>query len=259
MRCVITNQENIEKIATIFHHVKNLTNELNIDLNSNGLSFQALGTNHVCLIEMNINKDWFDEFECSNSHCIGIQCEVFYSILSCLEKNNRLELLYKEDQDTLNINISSENVIKHFEMKLLNIESSYLDIPEKEYSSDIQIDSKSFYDYINELSMFGDNISFVCDGKDDNNIVISTSGDSGKMELIIKEDYLNEYVIEDNTIIHVNYGMEYVKKMINFVKLNKNVYIHISEDHPMKMSYILSEDNPGENYLNIYLAPKIED
>ena len=98
-----------------------------------------------------------------------------------------MELLYKDDKDTLNINISSENVIKHFEMKLLNIESNYLDIPEKEYSSDIHIDSKSFYDYINELSMFGDNISFVCDGKDENNIVISTSGDSGKMELIIKK------------------------------------------------------------------------
>ena len=49
------NQENIEKFATIFHHVKNLTNELNIDLN-NGLSFQTLGTNHVCLVEMILIK-----------------------------------------------------------------------------------------------------------------------------------------------------------------------------------------------------------
>ena len=46
--------------------------------------------------------------------------------------------------------------------------------------------------------------------------------------------------------------MEYVKKMINFVKLNKNVYIHISEDHPMKMSYILSEDNPEKLFKYIF-------
>ena len=70
-----------------------------------------------------------------------------------------------------------------------------VDIPTVEYSADIIIQAKSFADYINELNIFGDNLMICCDG---NNVTLETSGDNGKMKLIIAEDYLEEYAIEED-------------------------------------------------------------
>ena len=78
------------------------------------------------------------------------------------------------------------------------------------------------------------------------------------MELVIDDDYMEEYSVEENVILKLNYAMEYIKKMTNFVKLNKNIALHLTEEAPLKMKYALC-DEVDNNYLNIYLAPKIDD
>ena len=164
-------------------------------------------------------------------------------------------MLY-DDGDTLNINIKSDKVEKNFDMRLMSIDVQSFDIPTVEYSADIIIQAKSFADYINELNIFGDNLMICCDG---DNVTLETSGDNGKMKLIIAEDYLEEYAIEEDLDLKINYAMNYIKKMTNFVKLNKNIELHMSKDVPLKMMYKLSEEDGEKNYLSIYLAPKIDE
>ena len=258
MKVSINDPEKLSKFSTIFQYLKLISEEINLNFNENGLYTQALGTNHVCLVEFMIHKNWFSEYTIEKGCCLGINCEIFHTILTCLEKNNIFEMQY-DNGDNLNINIKSDKIEKQFEMRLLMIDVQSFDIPVVEYSADIIISSKSFTEYINELDMFGDNLLINCDGKDGNNVTLETSGDNGKMNLIIDEDYMQEYSVEEDIVLDVNYSMLYVKKMTNFVKLSKNVELHLSKDVPLKMKYNLSNDETEDNYLNIYLAPKIDD
>uniref|UniRef100_A0A6C0LWN7 Proliferating cell nuclear antigen PCNA N-terminal domain-containing protein n=1 Tax=viral metagenome TaxID=1070528 RepID=A0A6C0LWN7_9ZZZZ len=258
MNCSINNEIKMLKFSTIFQYLKNITEEINLKFTKKGLYTQGLGINHVCLVEFNIEHSWFSSYMCDKDCILGINCEVFYSILTCLEKQNTFEMTYGENADTLNIIITCDKVIKNFEMKLLVIESNSFDIPKIDYTSDIIINSKSFYDYINQLAIFGNNLLITCDGKDNDNVKLETSGDNGKMELVIDDDYMEEYSVEENVILKLNYAMEYIKKMTNFVKLNKNIALHLTEEAPLKMKYALC-DEVDNNYLNIYLAPKIDD
>ena len=114
------------------------------------------------------------------------------------------------------------------------IESGLLDIPSIEYSADIIIESKSFADYINELFMFGDELIICCDGKNNDNIIIETAGDNGKLQMIIEEDYLEEYSVEEDITLKMTYAMEYIKKLYKL-------------------------DDNESNYLSIFIAPKVED
>jgi len=258
MKVTIDDPVKLIQFTTIFQYLKLITDDVNLDFTENGLYAQALGSNHVCLVEIKIDKKWFSNYDINKACCLGINCETFHTILSCLEKNNKFDMQY-DYGDTLNISIKCEKIEKQFEMRLLMIDVQSFDIPNVEYSADIIIISKSFTDYINELDLFGDNLLIKCDGKDSNNVTLESSGDNGKMNLIIDEDYMEEYSVEENIELIVNYSMIYIKKMTNFVKLSKTVELHLSNEVPLKMKYNLSDDETEDNYLNIYLAPKVED
>jgi len=258
MKLIINDTEKLSKFSTIFQYLKLISEEINLNFNEDGLYTQALGTNHVCLVEFMIHKNWFSEYTIEKGCCLGINCETFYSVLSCLEKNNSFEMRYG-DSDYLHINIKSEQIEKKFEMRLMMIDEVAFDIPETEYTSDIIILSKSFSDYINELDIFGDLLTINCNGKNSDNIKLKTIGDNGNMELIINDDYLEEYSVEEDAILNVSYSMNYIKKMTNFVKLSNTVELHLSSDIPLKMTYRLSDDDIENNYMNIYLAPKVDD
>ena len=257
MELFINDNEKLNKFANIFQYLKLITEEINLDFTENGLYCQALGSNHVCLVELMINKEWFSNYSIDKNISLGINCEVFYSIFTCLDKDNTFEMKFLEDRDTLDITIKSEDVEKKFEMRLMMIDSNLLDIPNAEYSADIIIESKSFSEYVNELDIFGDEIIICCDGKNNDNITIETSGDNGKLKMIIDENYLEEYSMEEDVVLKMCFAMVYIKKMTNFVKLSKYCELHMSEGAPLKMLYKL--DDNDSNYLSIYLAPKMED
>mgnify|MGYP001235595801 CR=1 FL=1 len=258
MKLTITDTEKLSKFSIIFQYLKLISEEINLNFTENGLYTQALGTNHVCLVEFMIHKNWFSNYTIENGCSLGINCETFYSVLSCLEKNNSFEMKY-DDCDYLYINIKGDKIEKKFEMRLMVIDEVTFDIPKTEYTSDIIILSKSFSEYVNELDIFGDLLTINCNGKNSDNITLKTIGDNGTMELIINDDYLEEYSVEEDTILDVSYSMNYIKKMTNFVKLSNNVELHLSKDIPLKMTYRLCGDDNENNYMNIYLAPKIDD
>lgn len=139
-------------------------------------------------------------------------------------------------------------------MNLLDLDTAVFDIPEVEYTADIILESHIFKDYINELIMFGDDLNFTCNEKE---IVLSSGGDEGTSRIIINEEYLEEYGIEEEAKVDLTYSIKIIKIISNFVKLNKLTNIHISEDKPLKIEYNLDEGD--ENKLSFFLAPKIVD
>ena len=141
-------------------------------------------------------------------------------------------------------------------MLLIDIDSDTLNIPTVEYSADITMNSSVYKDYINELAMFGEELYVDCD---EENVKLYSRGDYGKSEIIIKEEYLEEYSIEEDVKISQHYNIKIVKCFTNFTKLNKMVKFHLLTDNPMKIIYELSEENPEDNSLKFYLAPKVED
>ena len=88
MNCSIDDETKLMKFTSIFQNLKNITEEINLDFTKTGLYAQGLGVNHVCLVEFNINHSWFSSYNCDKGCTLGINCEVFHSILTCLEKQN---------------------------------------------------------------------------------------------------------------------------------------------------------------------------
>lgn len=254
MKVTIVDKEKVIKFAIIFSNLKAEYKETNLYFRKDGLYFQMMDSSQISMVELNIKKEWFNEYNIDIEQVFGIHIETFDKILSCIDKNYTIELNIKENADKLNIVLTDGKIIKEYDMNLLDLDAAVFDIPEIEYTADIILESSIFKDYINELIMFGDELKLSCSEKE---IVLSTDCDEGKSKIIINEEYLEEYGIEEEAEIELIYSIKIIKIISNFVKLNKLTNIHVSEDKPLKIEYKL--DDGDENKLSFFLAPKIAD
>ena len=253
LKVELNDTTSIIKFAIIFNNLKNLFNETNMYFRESGLYLQCMDSSQICCCELCLDSTWFSTYTVNKEIVVGVSLEVFDRILSCLDTKLNLKLTYN-NSDKFEITMSGEHITKRYEMVLIDIDSAILQIPEVTYSADIEMNSMQFKNYITELSLFGDDLRINCDEKD---IKLSSSGEGNKSEIIIRDDYLEEYLIEEGIELSSTYNIKFVKLITNFVKLSNNIYLGISQHYPFGMFYNLDEEKL--NTIKFYIAPKIDD
>lgn len=249
----LNDATSIIKFAIIFNNLKNVFDETNIYFRESGLYLQGMDGSQVCCCEICLDSSWFSKYEIKKETVVGINLEVFDRILSCLDKKLTLKLTFS-DTGKLEITMIGEHIKKIYEMALIDIDSDILNIPEVDYSADIEMNSMQFKNYINELSLFGDDLRISCD---DTDIKLSSSGEGNTSEITIKDEYLEEYSIVEDSSLCSTYNIKFIKLITNFVKLSKNIYVGVSDTYPLAIFYNL--DDKSLNTIKFYIAPKITD
>lgn len=60
-------------IKKIVEAIKDVVNNVNIEVNQEGMSFQAMDLSHVALVTLNLKADGFDEFKAHKVYSLGIK------------------------------------------------------------------------------------------------------------------------------------------------------------------------------------------
>lgn len=169
----------------------------------------------------------------------------------------------EDDDDKLSVDLIGEKGInKYFEIPLIDVDIEKVEIPETEYDADIELKSELFTELVGQMSLFHDVINIKCD---EENVVLTSSGESGKMSVRMNDDDIPMYAIEEDAEIQLAFSLAYFHKMCLFRKLSSVLSLHLSAESPMKMVYRLDDSNSDEveiddckNYLRFFLAPKVE-
>ena len=141
---------------------------------------------------------------------------------------------------------------KYFEIPLINIDTDRLDIPEQEYTLDIEFDSKKFKRLIDELSLIGERVNMTCD---ENEINAKSQSLEGSMSINIPFDDIESYSIEENETIDITFSLKFLKNMCVYSKLSSVALIYITNGNPLQLKYSLDENS----YVRFYVAPAIDD
>lgn len=165
--------------------------------------------------------------------------------------------------------------VSAYDLKLMDIDSEHLGIPETTYEAVVQMPSNKFQEIVRDLSTLSDSskkwkkkeqerdwsicpiVTIECT-KDE--IRFSADGEIAKGSIAVKTSSSidNE---EDSTTIELQQSVSMsfaVKYLVNFTKatpLSSRVGLNLSADVPLLVDYKL--DNVG--YVRYYLAPKIGD
>ena len=272
MRFAIVNKDKVCKFHCIMKNMKSLVNEVNMLISECGIYIQGMDSAHVGLFELKLERAWFDAYENNNQDItLGINCEALSLIMNCHNDGQIITFTYKENKPLLKIEFEGKGHDKSFELKLMDIETEMMQIPETVYDADITMKSTEFNKLMAENSLFAETLTIKL-GEDDN-IYMSASGDIGKIEVKIKEEDIEEYALTEDVNMSHNYPLKYCLLYSKFTKINKNVSLHLMDNTPMKIMYDLShwidedcdpcvvnddEESYQNNYLGFYLAPKLD-
>jgi len=270
MELIIERKEKVKQFALLFHHLKCISENINIVFTSDGLYAQGMTSCHCSFFELNLTKKWFKHYTCEKEIIVGVNCELLFKCISCLSDNQTIKIFY-DNGDKLKIIFSGEKTLtKKFEMPNLTIDTENLEVPDVDYANDLKLSSEMFCKLIIEMSIFSEQVQFKIN-KDQINM-ISHSLTSGKMDITLLNENIIEWCCEEENDIDISFALEYLKNMCLFSKLNGEVSVHISNEFPLKLVYNLSnwmdnvegeeeeeQQNKSENTIKFYLAPKIED
>ena len=148
-----------------------------------GLYVQGMDSAHVGLFELKLEKDWFDGWKGPDEfhYDMGMNCEALSRIMSCHNVGQYIEFSFMENS-TEEVIIKFEGLghDKMFELKLIDIDTQLMEIPDVEYDADITMSSKEFNNIMAESEMFGETLSIEL-GVDDY-IYMTTASDNGTSE-----------------------------------------------------------------------------
>lgn len=259
MKIVISDRKKFSVFTTLFRHLPQFTETINLHVTDTGIYVQGMDTSQISLFEIKLKKDWFDEFTCESNCVIGLVCGVFYKVFQCIDDiEQKMTLIFDESTEKLNVKLEGNNIIKDFEISLLDIDSELLNIPETEYDVDIEIDSGSIANYINQMLIFDETFTLRTTQE---NIILTSKSESGSMSITMQEESIISYAIEEGLDLSLNFSLNYIKKICAFSRMTKSTFINMKRETPMRFHQSLDNKgfNESENYIRFYLAPKIED
>jgi proliferating cell nuclear antigen PCNA len=257
MKLSVKDKDKVCKLVTIFKNLSTLTDVVNIVFSPSKLYIQGLDSSHACLIEMSMMASWFCGYE-SGDMTLGVSCNMLAKVIDCWKEGHTIEMRC-EGEDTLYVTFDGEGTInKEFSLPLINIERDNINVPKTDYSMDLTIKSTVFKGIFRELALFSDTVKLDCT---EEIVKFLASGDSGALNVTIRDDDIEEFAIEEGFNLDVDVSTRFISTICEFHNLNEMIYIHCSHNCPIKLHYSLddSDSSTSESYIRFFVATKIDD
>ncbi|KAI8466741.1 MAG: PCNA proliferating cell nuclear antigen [Monoraphidium minutum] len=239
--------------------IKDLVNEGNFEASAAGIQLQAMDTSHVCLVTLMLRADGFEHYRCDRARTLGISIVNLQKVLKCAGNDDVITLRAQDDGDALTLIFESPNAdrISDFDLKLMDIDSEHLGIPETEYSANARMPSSEFSRICRDLSSIGDGVSMSATKE---GIKFTTSGDVGTGNITCKhspgaDKPETATYIDVTEPVALSFALRYLNSFAKAAPLAASVKLCMSPDLPILVDYTIEDIG----YVRFYLAPKIED
>lgn len=240
--------EKSKLLKTSIDVISNIIDEANITLTKEGLRLKAIDPAHVAFVNLHIKTDAFSKYDIEEKLTIGIDLDIFNTILKRASATDEMTLSIK-DETELNLKITNYNSTRNFGISLLDISKEDIKIPNLEYSAEIELSPNVLIEAIKDAEIVNDNIIFKAD---EENLYFKAEGDLGNVEVKVDKKNAIDYVLKN--LCESKYSIEYLKDMIKASDIARTVKISFGIDVPLKLEFISPELN-----LMFLIAPQVEE
>ena len=178
--------------------MKDLVTEANFDCSSTGISLQAMDSSHVSLVALLLRADGFDHFRCDRNISLGINLSSMSKVLKCCNNDDIVTLKADDQADTMTFMFENSNQdrISDFELKLMDIDSEHLGIPDTDYKCSVKMPAAEFQRICKDLSILGDTVT-VAVGKE--GVKFSVQGELGSGNMTVR----SQTSVDTLSLIHI--------------------------------------------------------
>ncbi|KAJ3300242.1 hypothetical protein HK104_002804 [Borealophlyctis nickersoniae] len=238
--------------------IKELVTDANFDCSDAGIGLQAMDNSHVALVALLLRSTGFEHYRCDRNHSLGISLASLSKILKCAGNEDVVTIKSEEDGDILSLVFESPNAdrVSEYDLKLMDIDSEHLGIPETTYDAVVKMSSSEFQRICRDLMILSESVVIDC-GKD--GIKFSAAGDIGSGSVKLKQgssvddDADTATTIELNQAVCLTFSLKYLSNFTKATPLADTVTLSMSSEVPLLVEYKVAD----VGYIRYYLAPKI--
>ncbi|CAM9920952.1 unnamed protein product, partial [Phaeothamnion confervicola] len=145
--------------------------------------------------------------------------------------------------------------VSDFELKLMDIDSEHLGIPDADYKCSVRMPSKEFQRIVNHMNVIGDTCVISCSKE---GVRFSSEGDLGTGNILVKQDSgvdkeEDKVVVTMEEPVSLRFALRYLNFFCKATPLSSTVTISMSPEVPVVVEYPIE----GTGYVRYYLAPKV--
>ncbi|KAJ7298300.1 hypothetical protein O6H91_08G102000 [Diphasiastrum complanatum] len=246
-------------LKKVLEAIKDLVTDANFDCSATGFSLQAMDSSHVALVALLLRSEGFEHYRCDRNLSMGMNLNNMAKMLKCAGNDDIITIKADDGGDSVTFMFESptQDKISDFEMKLMDIDSEHLGIPETEYQAIVKMPAQEFMRICRDLSSIGDTvvISVTKEG-----VKFSTAGDIGSANIVCRQNTSvdkpeDATVIEMHEPVSLTFALRYLNSFTKATPLSSTVTVSMSIEMPIVVEYKIAD----MGYLRFYLAPKIEE
>merc|ERR1711904_124522 len=240
--------------------MKDLCKDVNFDCSERGIQVQSMDNSHVALVALVLRETAFQDFKCDRPVSLGMNVDALAKVLKMCGDKDSLKVRSDNGSDHVSFQTesNSEDKIAEFDLKLMEIESEHMEIPEQTYKCLVKLPSAEFLKIVKDLKEFGETMQIQC-GKD--GIKFSVQGDLGNGNVMLKPRDSDK--IEDRVSVTVHepvtasFALRYLNNFAKAAPLCGGMEIGLGPDMPLSVKYDL--ENAENGHIQFHLAPKVDE
>lgn len=230
----------------------------NFNCTEHGITVQAVDDSRVLLVSLLVGEDAFSTYRCDRNITLGVDLSSLAKVLKCGNNSDSLTLIAEDTPDSVLVVFedTEKDRISEYSLKLMDIESDFLNIDDMDYDSVITLPAPDFQKICRDLSQLSDSLTVLVT-KD--TVKYVANGDIGSGSVIVKpftdlEKTENSVKVELNKAVNLTFGLKYLLDVIKGTSLASSITIKLADKTPALFEFKLSS-----GYLRFYLAPKFDE
>ncbi|KAJ7087352.1 proliferating cell nuclear antigen, N-terminal domain-containing protein [Mycena belliarum] len=167
--------------------IKELVTDANFECNEEGLNLQAMDNSHVALVSVHLEAGGFKRFRCDRPMPLGVNLASLTKVLKCAKDDDECTLKAADDADVLNLvyEAKSSDRIAEYDMKLMEIDSDTLGIPDTDYDAEVIMPAAEFSRIVRDLGALGESVRIEVSKE---GVRFASDGEAANGSVLLKKD-----------------------------------------------------------------------
>lgn len=231
-------------LKSAFDSISKIVDEITLTADSEKLRLRCLDRSHITFIMMDLDKKFFDEYQCDEPEKIAIDCSDFNMILKKCKSTDIIELTVEDSNLIIKF---KGDATRTFKLALIDTEYDSPQPPHIDWPCTVKIPSGLLKEYIGDMKMFSEKLEFLVD---EDYLKIRTDGQKGEANI----DYLHGESIDK--VVCSCFSVEKLEEIFRASKFSEECILDLGEDNPVRITFRLIT---GDGELRYLLAPRLSE
>ena len=244
---MICSFNRVDEFISFFDLIHDTCDTLRLNFSYDGLYVNVLNKSHVCFYELNVNKEYFIDYNVEDINEVIIDCAEYYNVLSKLKGYDTI-VFNLEDEHLEIIGLKEDNRIR-FMISLIGADYSSPEPPILDYNSWCEVQLNDLKNAIDILEKVCKTYKFRIIYDETTGFQISSSNEpmtGYNQTLMVNGDGQGEVIVNTS----------YLTELSKLKKINTTVKIRLGNTLPL--SWLISDDF-DDITANGLIAPILEE